>query len=307
MGGALVWMLLLPLLLQDPGSQGLSCDVSSPGTDWTTEFTASCLNFSGQGLSLPRNQSLQARHVVLLDLSGNGLRELPLPFFALLEKLEVLDVTNNPLDRVDGVLALRCQLDLKADCGCALESWHQVRRDNCSRQLPLLCLDPATGAWHNISTFLEVGCPPGLSWTVIGALAAGGCLLLGLTIAGLVLAWRLRGRCMASSRGLDKTWAAQDGSRSGLGKQPRYSSRGLSPKPAEAVLPRPSTPDYENVFVGQPAAGRPWAEQGAHPSEDSDFYMNYEGLDRASQPVYCNLRSLGRAPLDEEEYVIPGR
>ncbi|XP_049495380.1 inositol-3-phosphate synthase 1 [Panthera uncia] len=53
----------------------------------------------------------------------------------------------------------------------------------------------------------------------------------------------------------------------------------------------------------------PWASEKlerAHPSEDSDFYMNYEGLHRASQPVYCNLRSLGRAPLDEEEYVIPG-
>ncbi|XP_042784855.1 leucine-rich repeat-containing protein 25 [Panthera leo] len=306
MGGALVWMLLLPLLLQDPGSQGLSCNVSSWDVDWTTEFTATCLNFSGQGLSLPRNQSLQARNVVLLDLSGNGLQELPLPFFALLGKLEVLDVTNNPLDRVDRALAMRCKLDLKADCSCVLESWHQVRRDNCSGQLPLLCLDTATGAWHNISTFLEVGCPPGLSLMTIGALVAGCSLLLGLTIAGLVLAWRLRGRWMVSSHDLDKTWAAQDGSRSGLGKQPRYSSRGLSPKPPEAVLPRPSTPDYENVFVGQPATRHQWAEQGAHPSEDSDFYMNYEGLHRASQPVYCNLRSLGRAPLDEEEYVIPG-
>lgn len=45
----------------------------------------------------------------------------------------------------------------------------------------------------------------------------------------------------------------------------------------------------------------------AHPSEDSDFYMNYEGPDHASQPVYCNLQSLRKTPLDEEEYVIPGR
>ncbi|XP_029774314.1 leucine-rich repeat-containing protein 25 [Suricata suricatta] len=307
MGGALVWMLLLPLLLEDPSSQGLSCDVPSADVDWTTEFTATCLNFSGQGLSLPRNQSLQARNVVLLDLSGNGLQELPLPFFALLEKLEVLDVTNNPLDRVDRALAIRCELDLKADCGCVLEPWHQVRRDNCSGQLPLLCLDTATGAWQNISAFLEVGCPPSLSLRTIGALVAGGSLLLGLTIAGPLLVRRLRGHWKVNSRGLDKTWAAQEGSRSGLGKQPRYSSRGLSPKPPEAVKPRPPTPDYENVFVGQPPASHQWAEQGAHPSEDSDFYMNYEGLDHASQPIYCNLRSLGPAPLDDEEYVIPGR
>ncbi|KAF0875080.1 leucine-rich repeat-containing protein 25 [Crocuta crocuta] len=307
MGGALLWMLLLPLLLQDRGSQGLSCDLSSRDVDWTTEFTATCLNFSGQGLRLPRNQSLQARNVVLLDLSGNGLQELPLPFFALLEKLEVLDVTNNSLDRVDRELALRCELDLKADCGCVLEPWYRVRRDNCSGQLPLLCQDTATGAWLNMSTFLEVGCPHGLSLRTTGALVAGGSLLLGLTIAGLVLARKLRARWTISSQGLDKTSAAQEVSRSGLGKQPRYSSRGLSAKPPEAVPRRPSTPDYENVFVGQPPASHQWAEQGAHPSEDSDFYMNYEGLDHASQPVYCNLRSLGRAPLDEEEYVIPGR
>lgn len=43
-----------------------------------------------------------------------------------------------------------------------------------------------------------------------------------------------------------------------------------------------------------------------HPSEDSDFYVNYEGPDHASQPVYCNLQSMHQAPLDEEEYVVPG-
>lgn len=307
MGGSLAWLLLLPLLLQDPGSQALACNVSSKNVDWNREFTETCLNFSGQGLRLPQNQSLQARNLRYLNLSGNHLRKLPLLFFKLLEKLEELDVTNNPLRSVEGELAMRCTLDLKADCLCVLESWHHIRRDNCSGQLPLRCRDTATGGWRNVSAFLEAGCPPGLSLAAIGALVASGSLVLGLTIAGVVLAWRLRGRRRVSNRDLGKTRAAQDGSRSGSGKQPRYSSRGLSPKPPAAAVPRPSTPDYENVFVGQPAAGHQWAEHGAHSSEDSDFYMNYEGPDHASQPVYCNLRSMHRTPLDEEEYVIPGR
>ncbi|KAK1342497.1 hypothetical protein QTO34_015262 [Cnephaeus nilssonii] len=101
MGRALPWALWLLLLLQDPCSLGLSCNVSSGDVDWNTEFTATCLNFSGQGLIIPWNRSLQASSVLLLDLSGNGLRELPWSFFARLEKLQILNVTNNPLDRVE--------------------------------------------------------------------------------------------------------------------------------------------------------------------------------------------------------------
>ncbi|KAB1259606.1 Leucine-rich repeat-containing protein 25 [Camelus dromedarius] len=203
----LLLLLLLLLLLHNPGSQGLSCNVSSGDVDWTREFTDTCLNFSGQNLrQLPQNQSLQASSVLLLDLSDNHLKKLPPLFFTLLGELQVLDVTNNQLDPVDRALAERCNLDLKADCSCGLLPWHEVRRDNCSDQLPLQCLDMATGGWHNLSAFLEVGCASGL----------------------------------------------------------------------------------------------------AHPSEDSDFYMNYESLHQDSQPVYCNLQSLGQAPLDEEEYVIPG-
>uniref|UniRef100_A0A8C3XA44 Leucine rich repeat containing 25 n=1 Tax=Catagonus wagneri TaxID=51154 RepID=A0A8C3XA44_9CETA len=309
MGRALAWVLSLPLLLlpqHNPGTQGLSC-VSSGDVNWTTVFTGTCLNFSGQNLSwLPQNQSLRARSVVLLDLSGNRLRELPASFFALLGELTILDVTNNPLARVDGALAKLCHLNLKADCSCALFSWHRVRPDNCSSQLPLQCLDVATSTWRNLSA-LEVDCPPGLSAATVGAVAASGSLVLLLAIAGPMLAWRLRRRRVDSGRGLGKTWAAQDGPRSGSGRQPRYSSRALNPKPPAATLSRASTPDYENMFVGQPAAGRQWAEHRAHPSEDSNFYMTYESLQQDSQPVYCNLRSLDQAPVYEDEYVTPGR
>ncbi|XP_059775722.1 leucine-rich repeat-containing protein 25 [Balaenoptera ricei] len=309
MGGALVWVLLLPLLLLlHPGSQELSCPVSSGDVDWTREFTDTCLNFSGQSLSLlPQNQSLQASSVLLLDLSGNGLQELPPLFFAHLGKLQVLDVTNNPLDPVGRALAERCDLDLRADCSCVLLPWHKVRRDNCSGSLPLRCLDVSTSAWHNVSAFLEVGCAPRLTMTTIGALVASGSLLLVLAIAGPALAWRLCRHRVGSSRGMSKTWAAQNGPSSGSGQQPRYSSRGLSPKLPAATRPGSSTSDYENMFVGQPAARYQWAEHRPHPSEDSDFYMNYKSLHHDSQPVYCNLQSLGQAPLDEEEYVIPGR
>ncbi|XP_055092467.1 leucine-rich repeat-containing protein 25 [Symphalangus syndactylus] len=305
MGGTLAWTLLLPLLLPESDSLELSCTVSSADVDWNTEFSATCLNFSGLGLSLPHNQSLRASNVILLDLSGNGLRELPVTFFAHLQKLEVLNVLRNPLSRVDGALAAGCDLDLQADCSCALESWHEVRRDNCSGQKPLLCWD-TTSSQHNLSAFLEVSCAPGLAPATIGAVVVSGCLLLGLAIAGLVLAWRLWRCRVARSRELDKPWAAQDGPKPSLGLQPRYSSRS-APKPQVAMPSCPSTPDYENMFVGQPAAEHQWAEQGAHPSEDNDFYMNYKDIDLASQPVYCNLQSLGQAPMEEEEYVIPGR
>uniref|UniRef100_A0A8D2FCR2 Leucine rich repeat containing 25 n=3 Tax=Cercopithecinae TaxID=9528 RepID=A0A8D2FCR2_THEGE len=305
MGGTLAWTLLLPLLLQESDSQEPSCTMPSTDVDWNTEFSATCLNFSGRGLSLPLNQSLRASNVLLLDLSGNGLRELPVTFFAHLQKLEVLNVLHNPLSRVDGALAARCDLDLRADCSCALESWHEVRRDNCSGQKPLLCWD-TTSFQHNLSAFLEVSCAPGLAPATIGAVAVSGCLLLGLAIAGPVLAWRLWRCRVARSRDLDKPWPAQDRPKPSLGLQPRYGSRS-TPKPQVVTPPRPSTPDYENMFVGQPAAEHQWAEQGAHPSEDNDFYMNYKDIDLASQPVYCNLQALGQAPMDEEEYVIPGR
>lgn len=250
MGGALAWALWLLLLLQDPCSLGLSCNVSSENVDWTMEFTATCLNFSGQGLNLPWNRSLQASSVLLLDLSGNSLRELPWPFFARLGKLQILNVTDNPLDRVDAMLAERCDLDLKADCLCILASWHKVRQDNCSGQLPLQCLDAGTGTWHNLSTFLEVGCAPGLASKTIGALAASGSLLLGLFIAVPLLVWRFRARWAPSSQ--NKTWAAPNGPRPGSVQQLKYSSRNFSPRQPEATLPRPPTPDYENVFMGPP-------------------------------------------------------
>uniref|UniRef100_A0A8I3W0W6 Uncharacterized protein n=1 Tax=Callithrix jacchus TaxID=9483 RepID=A0A8I3W0W6_CALJA len=63
---------------------------------------------------------------------------------------------------------------------------------------------------------------------------------------------------------------------------------------------------YENMFVGQPGVEHQWARKGAHPSEDNDFYMNYEDVDLASQPVYCKQQSLGRAPVDDEESTMEG-
>lgn len=307
MGDALAWVLLLPLLLlQSPSGQELSCNVSSVDTNWTREFTETCLNFSGQHLSLPQNRSLQAINVALLDLSGNNLRELRWLFFSHLKQLKILNVTGNPLDLVESQLAERCDLDLRADCRCVLKSWHEVRQ-NCSDQLPLQCLDPGTGAWHNFSTFLKNNsCTSGLAPTTIVALAVGGSLLLALAIAGPLLAWRFRASWAPRSQDLGKMSAAQDGSRPGSGRQSRYSSRSFNPKQPAATLPSPSS-DYENMFVGHPSVGHQWTKNGTHqPSEDSDFYMNYEDLCQASQPVYGNLQFPGQVPLDEEEYVIAG-
>lgn len=323
MGGALAWMLswrllllLLLLSLQKPGSQGSSCSVFSGVVDWAQEFEGTCLNFSGLNLSLPANQSLRASSVQTLDLSATGLRELPLHFFAQLDRLQLLDVTDNQLRSVAGALAARCGLDLRADCGCALLPWHRVRQDNCSGQQAPQCLLRATGAWQNLSAFLESKCPTGLSPTTIGAIAAGGVLVLGLAVAGPLLLWRLRG-CRgawglqgsrgARSQGRGKAWGAQDGCRPSSGAQPRYSSRGHGAKAPAATLPGTSTPDYENIFVDQQADEPRWAGHGAQPAEEGDFYMNFEGGRGDSQPVYCNLQSLRRAAQEQEEYVVPGR
>ncbi|KAB0387411.1 hypothetical protein FD755_002367 [Muntiacus reevesi] len=304
MGDALMWALLMPLLLHQAGSQ--TCSVFSEDVSWATKYTDTCLNFSGRILSqLPQNQSLQARSVQLLDLSATGLQRLPWSFFRDLPQLQLLIVTNNSLDFVDRALAKRCDLTLRADCSCALVDWHKDWQGNCSGPELPECLDVSTGAWHNLSVFLEVSCPSGLTKATIGALAASGGLLLVLAVAGPVLAWRLCRRRMGQN--LSKTWAAQDGSRSGSGRQPRYSSQAHRPNPPANTPPGSFTSDYENMFVGPPAARHQWDEHRSPPSEGSDFYMTYEGLQHESQPVYCNLQSLGQVPLYDEEYVVPGR
>lgn len=69
--------------------------------------------------------------MVIFDLFGNSFREFSLSFFIRLEKLKVLDVIRNLLERVDRVLVERCDIDLKVDCFCVLVFWDEVRRDNC--------------------------------------------------------------------------------------------------------------------------------------------------------------------------------
>nr|XP_027788117.1 leucine-rich repeat-containing protein 25 [Marmota flaviventris] len=326
MGGALAWvlpvrsllLLLLLLLLLNPGNQGWSCSLFSGPmpVDWTREFEGTCLNFSGllrsgssnQSLpSLPSNQSLRASSLQILDLSANDLRELPPLFFAHLDKLQLLDVTGNQLGRVDGVLALRCGLELRADCSCAMLPWHQVWQSNCSGQQAPQCLLRATGAWQNLSAFLEPNCAPGLSPVTIGAIAAGGVLFLGLAVAGPLLVWRLRGSRGAKSLGPGKAWGAQDGSRPSSGSQPRYSSRSLGTKPPGATLHRISVPDYENIFLDQQGDKHQWAGHGAQAAEEGDFYVNFEGGHGDSHPVYCNLLSLRRATQAGEERGTPRR
>ncbi|ELW67151.1 leucine-rich repeat-containing protein 25 [Tupaia chinensis] len=307
MEGSLVWMLFLPLLLLDPGSQE-PCKAPSENVTWTEDFKEDvCLNFSGQGRTLPQNLSLRASNLRVLDLSRNHLQQLPLSFFVHLEKLQVLHVVDNPLVSVDADLGARCELDLRADCSCVLKAWYKVRRDNCSDQSSLSPQCLHAGGWGNLSTFLEDGCGPLLRPATIGAVVTGGVLLLVIAVVGPVLAWRLRRRRAARNQDLRKACAAHDGPRIGTAWQPRYSSRGQGAKPQVPSPNRPSTPDYENMFVGLPPAQYQGADHREEPLEDNGCYMNYRDLELASQPVYCYLQSLGRAPLDDEEYVIPGR
>ncbi|EHB04139.1 Leucine-rich repeat-containing protein 25 [Heterocephalus glaber] len=289
-------LLLLVLLLQGLRSQEPSCAVFLGDLDWSHEFNASCLNFSGRALRLPLDRPLRASNLRLLDLSGTGLRELPLPFLAPLRQLQVLCILHNRLDRVDAALAAHCDLDLRADCGCALGPWHQARHDNCSGQKPLHCLHPATGAWRNLSAFLELSCAPGLAPGSVAGVVAGSVLLLTLVAAGAMLAWRCSRLRSASNQGPGKAWAPPEGARPGSGVQPRYTSRIPGLKAPGLTLPGTAAPDYENIFVGQPE----WLSNGAHPSEDGDFYMNYRGPSLDVQPVYGNLQG----PEQEDEYEI---
>lgn len=293
----LLWSCLLMLLalLHKSGSQDLTCMVYPSRVDWTQTFNGTCLNFSGLGLSLPRSP-LQASHAQVLDLSKNGLQALPGAFFDKLEKLQTLIVTHNQLDSVDRSLALRCDLELRADCSCGLVSWYALRQ-NCSGQQQLLCLHPATEAPRNLSTFLQVSCPPSWGPGTIGALVAG-TISLAVAVSGSVLAWRLLRRRRTSEHSLSKAqMSPHDIPNQVTDFLPRYSSRRPGPTAPDSP-PSRFTMDYENVFIGQPPEDCSWSAARNSPSGDSDCYMNYRSVDQDQdqdpQPVYCNLESLGR-------------
>ncbi|XP_075857462.1 leucine-rich repeat-containing protein 25 [Microcebus murinus] len=298
-----LWLWLSLSLLRGPGGQGLSCNVTA--VDWAAEFEAECLNLSGLGVRPPRNGSLRARRLALLDLSRNGLRELPPPgFFAQLPGLRVLRAAGNPLGRVDAALAALC-VRVEADCSCALAPWLAAWPANCSDRPPARCLGAPAAAWRDLPAFLRARCAPGLRPAAAGALAAGALLLLALAAAAAALLAR---RARAGRRDAGKAAGARDAPGPGAASQPRYSSRDRGPRPRAPAPRRPSTPDYENMFVGDPAAPRQQDRLGAQqPPEDGDLYMNYRSPDADCSPVYCNLQALGRAAPGEEEYVVPGR
>ncbi|XP_023418822.2 leucine-rich repeat-containing protein 25 isoform X2 [Cavia porcellus] len=297
----LLWpLLLLLLLLPRLGSPELACDAFPGAFDWSREFNDSCLNLSGRALRLDPEQPLRARQLQLLDLSGTSLRELPPRFLEPLPRLQVLELRGNPLDRVDEALATRCDLDLRADCTCVLGPWFQARSNNCLGQEPLQCLHPASGAWQNLSTFLNSGCPTGPGPATMAGAVVGGILLLALLMAGAMLAWR---RCWRPATGtLDpgKASGPPEGTGPALGAQPRYSSRSLGHRGPTVMPPRTPAPDYENIFVGQAEGRHQWPDHGPHLSEDSDFYMNYGGPSLDAQPLYGNLQ----AHVQEDEYEI---
>lgn len=181
---------VMPLLLHQAGSQTSAMQLQPGDVDWTTEYSDTCLNFSGQTLSqLPRTSLCGPDSCSSSDLSANGLQRLPGSFFRP-GAVAATDCDQQLLGLWTGRLAKRCDLDLQADCSCVLLDWHRDRQDNCSGPELPKCLDVPTGAWAQPLCLLDVSCPSGLTKTTIGALAASGSLLLVLAIAGPVLAWR---------------------------------------------------------------------------------------------------------------------
>ncbi|CAH6779738.1 leucine-rich repeat-containing protein 25 [Phodopus roborovskii] len=286
----LLWscLLLLLALLHELGSQDLTCMVYPSDVDLAQTFNDTCLNFTGLGLSLPRTRPLQASHVQVLDLSRNGLQALPGAFFANLGKLQTLIVTHNRLAIVDQLLALRCDLELRADCSCGLTSWHDIRQYNCSGEQELLCLHPDTGTLRNLSTFLQLSCPHSLAPGIIGALVAG-TIFLAMAVSGSVLAWRLRRHQGASIQGLSKDQSSYSVPRQVTDFRARHSNQSPDTPPGRSIL------DYENVFMGELDEDHSRAAP-RNPSGDTDFYVNYKGTDLDPLPIYCNLETLGWAP-----------
>lgn len=295
-------LLLLLLLLEAPGVQGLSC--SATPVNWTAGLTATCLNFSGQDLALLPT-ALEAGSLQHLDLSRNRLRQLPEPFFASLEELQVLDVTGNPLSTVPGTLGARCALELRADCACALGPWHQARV-NCS-DAPSPACQVGFNHTQNLTLFLETHCPGGLGAAAVAGLVVGVCALLALGLTGSLLACRLRDRRAAGTQSPGKALAASEVPRPGSSRQSRYSSRARSPRAPVVVQPGPASPDYENMFQGEPAQPR-WRDRPGS-GHDSDCYMEYEepDADPGPQAIYCNLQALNLRTEQDEDYVVPGR
>ncbi|XP_055975656.1 leucine-rich repeat-containing protein 25 [Sorex fumeus] len=294
-------LLLLPpllLFLEAPGSHGLSCSASP--VNWTAGLTATCLNFSGQDLDeLP--DELQASSLEHLDLSRNRLQYLPGPLFASLEKLQVLDVTGNPLSTVSRALGALCTLELRADCACALVPWHQART-NCSDAPSPQC-QVGFNYTQNLTLFLETHCPEGLGTAAVAGLATGGFVLLALGIAGSWLGYRLRGRGATGTQSLGKMLTASDAP----SRQPRYGSRAGSPGSPMNVQPGPASPDYENMFQGEPA--QPHWDDRPQSASDSDFYMEFQeqSAESGSNAIYCNLPTLRpEAEQDDDDYVVPG-
>lgn len=258
MGLTLVWLLsqlLLLLLLEAGGAQKLSCESAPPVANWSYTPDVECLNMSSQGLKVLQGK-MQASGLQVLDLSGNNLRRLPSTFFADLNNLRVLDARGNPLAEVDAELGLRCLLELHSVCACALGPWHAAH-NNCS-DTPQ-CHPEGSNHTQNLTLFLQAQCPQGLSAASIGGIMAGVCVILALGGAvGIWWVWKLRGHQGAQGNpghGQAKAWAVSDTSRPGSSRQPRYSSRArnLRPPPAAAAPPSPPSPDYENMFHGEPA------------------------------------------------------
>lgn len=255
MGLTLVWLLsqLLLLLLEAGGAQELSCESAPPVANWSYTPDVECLNMSSQGLKVLQGK-MQASGLKVLDLSGNNLRRLPGTFFAGLKNLRVLDARGNPLAEVDAELGRWCLLELRSVCACALGPWHAAR-NQCS-DAPQ-CHPEGSNHTQNLTLFLQAQCPQGLSVASIGGIVAGVCVILALGGAvGIWWVWKLRGRQGAQgNQGQAKAWAVSGTSRPGSSRQPRYSSQARKPRPppAAAAPPSPPSPDYENMFHGEPA------------------------------------------------------
>ncbi|XP_069734044.1 leucine-rich repeat-containing protein 25 isoform X2 [Phaenicophaeus curvirostris] len=290
--------------------------------DWGIFHQQSRLNLSRNGIDALSPSSRVAPELEELDLSHNGLRELPatflararglrglrlqhnrlraLPdaFFANATALQTLWLDGNPLAAVPSSafqaslrsLAVPCRCDavgsVLTPCACPQPS---------CRELQCLCYSDHQ-LTLNVTDFHAQQCRSSVGLVAGVAGAAVGVAVLLAVVA--VLGYRRRKVATAGAGWGKREPSVAHG-------QPRYISRASETGTAEAAT---TAPDYENVFVSPcaaPAAAQGWTpgwqEESPQVPTDGDYFLESDAAP-GEQPIYANTQN-----PNDDIYIVPNQ
>ncbi|XP_068276893.1 leucine-rich repeat-containing protein 25 [Nyctibius grandis] len=260
------------------------------------------LDLSHNGLrELPAAFLSRARGLRHLRLQHNRLRALPDGFFANASALQSLRLEGNPLPAVPPsafqpalrLLALPCRCDavgtVLAPCACA--------GPGCPECLCITSRDEP----FNVTDFHGRECrgSVGLVAGVAGAVGSVAVLVVAVVVAAVW--YRRRKAAAVAADGVWGKWesAAAHG-------QSRYISRTAEVGTGDAAA---AAPDYENVFVSPHGAAATaqgwtpgWQEEQHSPQVpvDDDYFLESEASP-GDQPIYANTQG----PGEDNIYIIP--